>query len=266
MTATGGQGAFWDSHVLLVNHDDSHRRANVMAWVQRGLDRRDKILYSTVEGDPVLVPELRQVDSEVAKAVREGQFAFLPLEDFFPGARQADLVRRALDEGYPGVRLSAQSDAAVRGVGADDYRAIDHRMDELCASLPVSALCQYDAGGVNGAILTTVIDSHPDAVQDARMRLCRRADGTVVAGEVDVASAAVLERVLRRICREGSSELVLDVSGLTFVDVVGCRAMTVGTEAFRRHGGTVFCRGLNGHIRRVMCLLGMDRLPGVALV
>lgn len=266
MTVAAGPGQDWDSHVLLLYRDNSHRQASLGSWVQQGLDRGEKIFYSTVPGDTALVSELKQAGVDVAVPVRDGQFTFLPLEEFFPGAAQAALVRGALDEGYPGVRLSAQANAALSNVGEDEYQAIDHLMDELCASLPVSALCQYDTHST-GTTLTTVIDSHPDAVQDARMRLRRLDDRVLVGGEVDLASAPVLTNALHRVCQlQDASEVVVDLSELTFVDVAGCRALVAGTDALRRDGGTVLYRGVNGHMRKVMTLLAMDRLPGVYLV
>lgn len=263
----GCTGEEWDSHVLLLYRDEAHRQASVVSWVRRGLERGEKILYSTVPSDTAaLMPVLRLGGVDVERVVRDGQFCFLPLEEFFPGAGQAALVHHALDEGYPGVRLAAQADAALSYLGKDEYQAIDRLMDELCANLPVSALCQYDAGS-SGMNLTTVIDSHLDAVQDVSMRLRRREDGVLVVGELDLSSAEFLTQALHNICQlHRATDVVIDLSELTFVDVSGCRALAAGTETLRRDGGTVFLRGVNGHIRKVMLLLGMDRLTGVELV
>ena len=163
--------------------------------------------------------------------------------------------------------MAAQADAAVGYLGAAEYQAVDHLIDELCVSLPVSALCRYHAGRFNGTTLTTVIDSHLDAVEDAQMRLRRHGDAVLVAGEVDLASAEVLTHALQRICqRQVASRMDIDLSELTFLDVAGCRAVAAGTETLRRDGGTVLLRGASGHIRKVMCLLAMNRLPGVELV
>jgi anti-anti-sigma factor len=268
MTLTAGPGEDGDSHLLLLYGDERHRQASVGSWVERGLYRGDKILYATVSDDSVSVSQWRPGGESVTRAVRDGRFLFLPLEEFFPGAEQAALVRGALAEGYPGVRLVAQADAALSIVGDETYQSIDRAMDELCASLPVWALCQYDTARNDHHSLTAAVDSHLDAIQDAEMRLRRRGDHVALAGEVDLDSAESLTRALSKICGVGdlSRMVVLDVSALTFIDVVGCRALVAGTDRLRRAGGTVSCQGASGRIRKVMSMLEVDRIPGMAVV
>jgi len=176
------------------------------------------------------------------------------------------LVQQALEEGYAGVRLAARANAGIGYLGLDGYRRADHLLDELCSTLPVSALCQYDAKSTPATTTAAMIDSHPDALQDLQMRLRHRGDRVLLAGEVDIGSADVLEHALQRIGEiEGASEVTVDLSGLSFVDVVGCRALVSGTDMLRRAGGVVSYQGVNAHMRKVMALLGMDRLPGVRL-
>jgi anti-anti-sigma factor len=78
-------------------------------------------------------------------------------------------------------------------------------------------------------------------------------------------------QALRRACRldlEGATgrapgpATIIDLSGLTFADVAGCRALAAGTEELRRAGGTVCLVGVSGHLRKVLSLLGTDQLPG----
>jgi len=265
-----GPEVAWARHTLLIHRDESHRRARVGAWVRRGLERGERIFYATVAGDTHQGVELRQGGVDVPRAVRDGQLTFVPSEEFFPGAQQATLVRRALAEGYAGVRLSARADPAIRDVGAERFEVIDHVMEELCATLPVLVLCQYDAVGATGmadaAGLTTAVDSHLDAFQDGQMRVQRRGDLVSVGGEVDLVSADVLAHALRRMVRPGhGSEMVIDLAELAFVDVAGCRALVTGTEAVRGDGGTVFLRGVSGHVHKLMALLRIDRQPGLEL-
>jgi anti-anti-sigma factor len=271
MAVSAGPEAHSAPHTLLVHREDSHRRRHVGGWVRRGLERGEKILYSTVAGDTTVARELRRGGVDVQRAVRDGQLTFVPMERFFPGAEQATLVRRALEEGYPGVRLSAEADAGLDGVGAEQYQLIDGLMDELCASLPVFALCQYDAGAAtataHAARLASAVDSHLAAVQDGEMWLRRRGDQVVVGGEVDLVSADVLSHALRRVCQlERGSEMVIDLTELTFVDVAGCRALVAGTEPLRGAGGRVLFHGVDGQVDKVMALLGITRLPGLELV
>jgi stage II sporulation protein AA (anti-sigma F factor antagonist) len=266
VTVGSAGGGEQSSHALLLYRHELHRQTRVVSWVRQGLTRGEKILYSTVPGD-TLVPALRTGGREAALALRQGQLSFVPALDFFPGARQAELVHQALDEGYPAVRLSARADAALSHESLDEYQAIDHLMDELCLSLPVTALCQLDAGGASPETLMSLIGSHSGVVEDAQMRLRRRAGQVVISGEVDFSSAAVLTEALRSVCRmEDPSRMVVDLSELTFIDVSACRGLEVGTEEFRRAGGRVTFSGAGGHLRKVMHLLGMHRMAGIEVL
>ena len=139
--------------------------------------------------------------------------------------------------------MAARANAAIGYLGIEGYQRADHVLDELCATLPVSALCQYDASSAAAATMTAVIDSHPDALQDVQMRLRHHGDQVSLAGEVDVGSADVLEHALQRIGEiEGASEVTVNVSGLSFVNVVGCRALTAGPDVLRQAGGVVSYR------------------------
>jgi anti-anti-sigma factor len=266
MTSAGSPGGDSSSHVLLLFRKELQRQARVVSWVRQGLSRGEKILYSAVPGD-TLVPALRNGGRDAAVALHKGQLAFVPDTDFFPGGKQAELVHRALDEGYSAVRLSARADAALRRASLEDYEAIDLMMDELCASLPVAALCQLDAGSASTRILRGLIDSHTGVVEDHQMRLHRRGGQVVLAGEVDFSSAEVLTEALRSLCRlQSTASTVIDLSELTFVDASGCRALVIGTEELRRAGGGVSIRGASVHIRKVMALLGMYALPRIELL
>ena len=73
-------------------------------------------------------------------------------------------------------------------------------MDGLCATLPVFAMCQYDATRTTSARLAAAIERHPDAVDCAGLQLRRRGQVMAVAGEVDHASAPMVTESLRRVC------------------------------------------------------------------
>jgi anti-anti-sigma factor len=262
--AVSGSVGETSSHVLLLYRDDAHRRARVVSWVQQGLTLGEKILYSTVPGDP-LVSELA-LGEAVVPGLRQGQLSVLPAGEIFPGARQAELVHQALDEGYRGVRLSALADAVLDPGRLDEYETIDHLTDELCTSLPVSALCQLDAGVASPAALSAVIGSHGGVVEDAQMRLSRDGDRLVLAGEVDLGSADVLTQALCCQCRlDAGSAVVIEISGLAFIDVAGTRALVDGTAELREMGGGVSLDGPSPAVRRVLSLLELDRLAGMEL-
>jgi anti-sigma B factor antagonist len=71
------------------------------------------------------------------------------------------------------------------------------------------------------------------------LRLNTRVEGDrhtiVLSGELDVASAAVLEEALADACDSGAREVVLDMSGLEFMDSTGLRAILRGKARCEDH-------------------------------
>lgn len=265
VTVLDGPSVGSPGHVLLLYRDERHRQARLLSWVEQGLARGEKVVYSTVADDPLL-PSLSAGDVGSGSPLREGQLTVVPSEELFPGQRQAELVGQALEEGYPAVRLSARAEVALREARLEEYRAVDQLTDELCATQPLTALCQLAEGAADDDTLRTVLDSHSGGVEDAQMRL-RRCDGELVlSGEVDFTSADLLARALGSLCRpDAAGRAVLDLSELTFIDVAGCRALALGTESLRRGGGTVVVRGAVGHLGKVLRMLRIDELAGMEL-
>ncbi len=72
-------------------------------------------------------------------------------------------------------------------------------------------------------------------------------DGTVVAvsGEVDVCTEAPLQQALLRIMREHGARLLLDVSGVSFMDCAGLRALAepIQQALHRQFGQMLLARG-----------------------
>lgn len=265
MTVVAGSREGTSPHVLLLYRDERHRQARLLSWVQQGLSRGEKVLYATVPDDPLL-PLLTNGDVTSVPPLRHGQISVVPSQELFPRAKQAELVGLALDEGYPAVRLSARADVALAAGGLEEYQAVDALTDELCASRPVTALCQLDPGSVSDTTLATVMDTHSGGVEHAQMRLRRQGDRVVLSGEVDFTSADLLARALASFCRRTAGRaVVLDLSELTFIDVAGCRALASGTDELRRAGGRLVVHEAGGHLGKVLHLLAIDELAGVEL-
>jgi len=58
----------------------------------------------------------------------------------------------------------------------------------------------------------------------------------ILTGELDIASADQLEAMVRRICGKATSEVVLDLRGLTFIDSSGLLAILAAGEICEEHG------------------------------
>jgi anti-sigma B factor antagonist len=82
--------------------------------------------------------------------------------------------------------------------------------------------------------------------------------GTIVAigGEVDVCTEAPLQQSLLRIIRECGAKLMLDVSGVSFMDCAGLRALLATRRRAELRGGYVRLIATSAAVRRIIELTG----------
>jgi anti-anti-sigma factor len=90
--------------------------------------------------------------------------------------------------------------------------------------------------------------------------------GVVLSGDLDMADAEAVERLLAGLAREAAPERVeVDLRGLEFIDSHGVRALFRAREAAERAGGGIALRPGNGPIRRTLELVdaasAFDFLP-----
>jgi anti-sigma B factor antagonist len=84
----------------------------------------------------------------------------------------------------------------------------------------------------------------------------------VLSGELDIASADQLEAMVRRICAKAKSEVVLDLSRLTFMDSCGLRAVLRAGEVCEEHGHEFALVPGPENVQRVFELARLtERLP-----
>ena len=82
--------------------------------------------------------------------------------------------------------------------------------------------------------------------------------GTIVAvsGEVDVCTEAPLQQALLRIIRECSARLMLDLSGVSFMDCAGLRALLATRHRAELRGGCMRLIAASAAVRRIIELTG----------
>ncbi len=78
----------------------------------------------------------------------------------------------------------------------------------------------------------------------------------VVSGEVDVCTEASLQQALLRIMREHGARLLLDVSGVSFMDCAGLRALLTTRRRAELHGGFMRLIAVSRAVRRIIELTG----------
>jgi anti-anti-sigma factor len=90
-------------------------------------------------------------------------------------------------------------------------------------------------------------------------------DGThtlVLRGQLDVASAAELNRRLLPLCRDATNAVLLDLRQLTFIDASGLQIMVVAKEVCARHETEFALVPGPEQVQRVFALTGLlDVLP-----
>jgi anti-sigma B factor antagonist len=84
----------------------------------------------------------------------------------------------------------------------------------------------------------------------------------VLRGELDLASAPALEAAVARLCANGASEVVLDLSGLAFLDSTGLRTILGSMSLCEEHLCNFWLIPGQRAIQRLFELAGLlERLP-----
>jgi anti-anti-sigma factor len=78
-----------------------------------------------------------------------------------------------------------------------------------------------------------------------------------VAGDLDMATAPQLGEVVEAACEQGARSILLDLSGVTFLDSSGLRAIVEASKRIELTGGDIICTGLSGAAHRVLELTGV---------
>ncbi len=79
-------------------------------------------------------------------------------------------------------------------------------------------------------------------------------------GEIDLSNAADLQSVLSGLVKQGP--VVVDLSGLEFVDSTGLSALIVARRQAEASGNRVALAGARGPVRRVLAITELDRHLG----
>lgn len=90
-----------------------------------------------------------------------------------------------------------------------------------------------------------------------------RVDGTttvVLAGDLDLAAAPALRRLLAKECALQPVELVIDVSALEFIDSSGLSTLVRADKALSADGGMLVLRGASQRVRRLLEITSLAHL------
>lgn len=94
------------------------------------------------------------------------------------------------------------------------------------------------------------------------VRSCRDGDVHTVAltGEMDLANAAEVERELVRAESTDAARIVVDLTGLTFLDSTGIRLLITAHARSNEDGRRLLLIRPPARVFRVLCIAGVDQL------
>jgi anti-anti-sigma factor len=260
----------WDGHLLLLHESEAERLAGLIAWARRGLERGEKVVLgeAPASGRPPMLLQLRRHGWDPAPALADRRLEVLPVTRLVPADERSGIVEAALADGFPSVRLAAESSAVLDTMSAASYRTVEQAMAELCRTGRVSALCQYARNRTSGPLLAGAIESHADGLHQRLLRAHETRDGIAVAGEVDVSNADVFEELVGAATRAAGpgGDACVDLAQLRFLDASGAGAALRASASFRDAGGRLRLVRASPFIARVLSLLQVDEAPGVVVV
>lgn len=88
----------------------------------------------------------------------------------------------------------------------------------------------------------------------------KRVAVVTVSGRVDSVTSTELETALRALVEKGTTNLVLDLSGVDFLSSSGLRVMVTTRKALKGAGGEVVIAQPSDRVRETLELAGLDVL------
>jgi anti-anti-sigma factor len=79
-----------------------------------------------------------------------------------------------------------------------------------------------------------------------------------LAGELDIASAGVLDTAIAELCTDGAERIVLEMGELEFMDSTGLRSVLVGQELCEVNGCELLIGELSAQVQRLLEISGVD--------
>ena len=81
-----------------------------------------------------------------------------------------------------------------------------------------------------------------------------------LAGELDIATAPMLEEWVQSVLARNHSSVTLDLDSVAFIDSIGLRTLLAAAESSRRDGDRLRIRCGSSSVRRMIDLTGVERL------
>ena len=198
---------------------------------------------------------LQEVARRVRAAIDDGDLVIVPtqstrLASAFPVADIVELVRLQIVEseggGWPGIRLAGESAAMLPIGGVRKVVEYERAVDAMMAEHPTaSMLCRYDRRFFDDDAVAAMRDVHaielvtPAFYDDTLLRVTGTGPMALrFAGEIDLSNRPQIRRLLDTALdtalrsAHASTDIVLDLLSLRFIDVAGAVELVHAAESF----------------------------------
>ncbi|MFC1747196.1 MEDS domain-containing protein [Pseudomonadota bacterium] len=174
------------THMCLIYSNEDERRDVIAKYLKAGLDNNEKVGYfadmmSTPEiarwlaGYGIEIPPDPESNLKTSKESTQNNNAnfvctnaldtYCPSGKFVPETMLNNLrtaYEQAREQQFPGIRVSGEMSWALKGVpGAERIMEYEALVNDVLATHPVTAICQYDANRFDGGTILDVLKVHP---------------------------------------------------------------------------------------------------------
>lgn len=240
-------------HLCFVYDRDAEARQSLLDYVVAGLARRERVQVYREPGAPgaTMEGDLRAAGLPVGDLVDARMLLVGPARETYLADGRVDAAglletfaaatRSALADGLAGLRVYLETGFLLgRPDALAAWPGYELRVDLLAKQLPLTAVCAYDVRGWTPGHLALAESVHTRRSREhGAFRMHAGRDGTLrLSGEIDGYAADQVYRLLVKTAWSRPTP-VLDVSGVSFVDVSGARSIGTACEAIAgRHGPT----------------------------
>ena len=160
-------------HMCYIYNDETQRKKVISQFLESGLLSGEKASYFM---DVITIDEMNEYFSSLGLGrllkEHEGRFSVATAKDtyyqsgtFVPDEmldRLGVFYTQSIKEGYTGARVSGEMSWAATDVpGRSRLIEYEARVNDVLLTYPVNAICQYNAGLFDGALLFDVLSVHP---------------------------------------------------------------------------------------------------------
>ncbi|KAB8188249.1 STAS domain-containing protein [Nonomuraea phyllanthi] len=258
-------------HVCLPFDGERERMAATRAFTLNGLRRRTRVIIITHSDSPERTRTwLAPLVPGFADAESAGQVEILACADthFTDGCLDPERVRCGLASAHARARRHGQHgvyaliDASWGLRDAPAQAAFEAAVNELFGERWLAAVCQYDRALFPREAIDRATSVHPITPEQALLRFATEPGGLRLWGDIDLTNRPAFASLLARLERD-PAEVVIDASGLDFIDAGSAQLLTV-TAMARPRGSTVVVCGES--TARVLRLIRADEFVTVRRV